>query len=204
MTQNESAHRFPGIHASLGIDLSKLGCIMAKVETIPVLDLIEAAGAGSEDDLVSTRGRRDDLWWIDGAVGERKAHVTLLYGLLRSGPVWREHVDTLLADVDLRVVPIDRVDVFDSPYPDEPYKCIVARIAMTPALELAHARLSYLPHVNTFPGYKAHVTLAYVKDEPSPLLWADTVAEAWVRALNGELTGRDLGVLGIDYGGDRK
>lgn len=199
----ESAHRFPDLHAALGIDLSKLGCIMATVEPIPVTALVDLAGAGTEADLVSTRGRRDDLWWIDGAVGEQKAHVTLLYGLLETGPVWRAHVDELLADVDLDAVTVDRVDVFDSPYPDEPYKCVVAKIALTPQLALAHARLSYLPHVNTFPDYTAHVTLAYVRDAPSDLPWAATVAEAWVRSLNDALRGAKLRVTGLDYGGNR-
>jgi len=197
----ESAHQFPAVHAALGIDLSELGCIMADVEPIEVTDYARDAGLDPDRDLYSLRGVDPSRWWIDGAVAERGAHITLLYGLMQPGPVWREHVDALLTDVDLSAVTVDHVGVFDSPYPDDPYKCIVAHLALTPELAKAHARLSYLPHVSTFPEYRAHVTLAYVKDQPSGVDWAGTTSEAWVRALQGALRDAPLRVTGIDYGG---
>ena len=196
----ESAHQFPEVHAALGIDLSKLGCIMADVDRIPVLDIMQTVHPHPAGDLYESA--HPDRFWIRGAVGEQGAHVTLLYGLLQPGPVWREHVDALLATVQLDTVRISHVDLFDSPYPDEAYKCVVAHLELTPPLSLAHARLSYLPHVNTFPGYRAHVTLAYVKDGPAlDVDWARTIPEVWVRTLNERLAGRELAVTGIDYGG---
>ncbi|MGI6878823.1 2'-5' RNA ligase family protein [Microbacterium sp. gxy059] len=197
----ESAHLFSDMHAALGIDLNELGCIMADVEPIEVTDYAADAGLDPDRDLYSLRGVDSSRWWIDGAVGEKGAHVTLLYGLLQPGPVWRGHVDRLLADVDLSTVTVDHVGMFDSPYPDDPYKCIVAHLKLTPELLKAHARLSYLPHVNTFPEYRAHVTLAYVKDQPSAVEWAQTTPEAWVRALQAPLRDAPLRVTGIDYGG---
>ena len=52
--------------------------------------------------------------------------------------------------------------VFPSPWEDEPYSCIVSELTLTPELRDAHARLSLLPHINTHPTYRPHVTLAYV------------------------------------------
>ncbi|MBW1639241.1 2'-5' RNA ligase family protein [Microbacterium resistens] len=198
---SESAHRFPAVHAALGVDLNELGCIMATVEPIEVTDYADDAGLDPDRDLYSLRGVDPSRWWIDGAVAEHGAHVTLLYGLLQPGPAWRAHVDELLADVDLSTVTVDHVSMFDSPYPGDPYRCIVAHLQLTPELRKAHARLSYLPHVNTFPEYRPHVTLAYVKDQPSGVDWARTTPEAWVRALNPALRGAPLPVTGIDYGG---
>lgn len=195
----ESAHQFPGVHYALGINLSKLGCIMADVEPIEVLDYAADAGLDPTRDLYVSP-KLAERHWINGAVAETGAHVTLLYGLMQPGPVWREHVDELLADVDLATVTVDHVGIFDSPYPDEPYKCIVAHLRITPELARAHARLSYLPHVDTFPEYRAHVTLAYVKDQPAGVDWARTTAEAWVRALQSALRDAPLPVTGIDYG----
>ena len=197
---SESAHRFPDVHAALGINLSDLGCIMAEVEHIEVTDYARDAGLDPTRDLYVSPNLAE-RFWINGAVAETGAHATLLYGLMQPGPVWREHVDALLADVDLGRVTVKHVGIFDSPYPDEPYKCIVAHLEITPELAKAHARLSYLPHINTFPGYQAHVTLAYVKDQPSGVDWAATTAEAWVRTLNAVLRDAPLRVTGIDYGG---
>lgn len=199
----ENAHRFRHLLEEHGITIDQLGCIMATVEPIPVLDYMLSALANPAADLYKS----SDLarFWIDGDVGARKAHVTILYGLLKPGPEIREHVDELLDDIDLASVEVDHVGMFDSPYPDEPYKCIVAHLRITPELALAHARLSYLPHINTFPEYRAHVTLAYVKDEPAiGTPWARTIPEAWVRALNQDLAGRRLRVTGIDYGGNKE
>ncbi|WP_119697013.1 2'-5' RNA ligase family protein [Microbacterium halotolerans] len=199
---SESIHRFAGVTGALGIEVSELGCIMADVEPIPVTRYLASALPNPWGDLYVSP-RREERFWIDGAVGETGAHVTLLYGLLQPGPVWREHVDVLLADVDLSTVTVDHVGVFDSPYEDERYKCIVAHLQLTPALRRAHTRLSYLPHVNTFPEYRAHVTLAYVKDEPAVgAVWGGlSIPELWAGYLDQDLAGRELRVSGINYGG---
>ena len=105
--------------------------------------------------------------------------------------MWAEHVDALLVDVNLQTVPVASVGAFDSPYPGDPYKCIVAHfdVASGPPLRKAHAWLLYLPQVNTFPEYRACVTFAYVEDEPASVDWVVTLPEEWVPTLNGALSG---------------
>lgn len=87
--------------------------------------------------------------------------MTLRYGLLPQ--VRRQHVDAVLAGAEIpAVLYVNDIEVFDSPYEDEPYDCIVARVA-APGLEELHQRLGFLPNLNTFPTYKPHVTLAYTR-----------------------------------------
>ena len=138
----------------LSISISDLGCIMLDVESpIPVADVLPEAWA--------YRSSNPDLKHVSGIQTEH--HVTLLFGLLPQ--VRRAHVDEVLAGWDGLDVAVktDQLDVFPSPLPDEPYSCIVAR-QTSPSREIAgaHARLSMLPHINTHPTFKAHVTLAYV------------------------------------------
>lgn len=174
----------------LGINVGQLGCIMLDVEapTPRIDDLIPESWAYRSDN--------PDLSHVDGIATEH--HVTLLYGLLPQ--VRREHVDEVLdgwtgCDVSVKT---DQLDVFASPVPDEPYSCIVAR-QLSPSREIrdAHARLSLLPHINTHPEFKAHVTLAYVHKERTK--------EA-VRELRGAFSARDLYVpilfrpIGLNYG----
>lgn len=194
----ESVHSFRNIHDELGIRISDLGCIMADTNTLPVTEIVDwyTAEGNSADDLYVSP-RVDERPWINGAVGERSAHVTLLYGLMQPGLVWKKHVDQLLADVQLDKVVIDKVDFFESPYQDDPYYCIVAKIKLTDELKLAHSRLSYLPHINTFPDFNAHVTLAYIKKD-------EETRDAWVTKLNHELFGTELFIQQINYGGEFK
>lgn len=179
-----SAHKFPAVYTDLGIDLSALGCVMLDLEPIPVSTVIPDDWTYTSPDPAK--------FWIKGAVGDHP-HATLLYGLLESAHAWRQHVDDLLAGVRLDAVTIDHVGVFPSPYSDEPYSCIVGHLDAEPgsALREAHDRLTFLPHVATFPGYKAHVTLAYVKPE---------YEASAVGALDEAFAGRRMAAAGINYG----
>lgn len=138
----------------LGINIGDLGCIMLDVQApTSIGDILPESW--------SYRSTNPDLRHVDGIQAEH--HVTLLFGLLSQ--VRREHVDEVLAGwtgLDV-AVKTDQLDVFASPRTDEPYSCIVARQS-SPSREIAdaHARLSLLPHINTHPAFKAHVTLAYV------------------------------------------
>mgnify|MGYP006207296391 CR=1 FL=1 len=155
-----SAHQFPDIYEEFGIDLSKLGCVMLPTET-PDTSFID------ESDLYVSPDPAK--FWIKGRAGDN-AHVTLRYGLLPQ--VRRKHVDRVLADLTLpSYIQGMRLEKFDSPYPDEPYECIVLRIYPENVMDRSEAdllmlnqNLAYLPNVNTFPGYKAHITLAYVQE----------------------------------------
>lgn len=173
------------VYANLGIDVSKLGCIMLDLDPIIVTDLVDQGKA----DLYSSV--HSDRYWISGAVAENKAHITLLYGLLSKGQTWKGLVDEVLTGWDWPQLTIQKVSAFPSMFDDEPYSCIIAEIKISPELLEGHQRLSLLPHINTFGEYKAHVTLAYVKQE----------AEAkWVKALNKNIKGT-LSPVKLNYGG---
>lgn len=148
----------------LGIDVGQLGCIMLDVAH-PERDGAPPLPIPVKELLPNTWGYTSSnpaLSHVNGIQTEH--HITLLYGLLPQ--VRRRHVDEVLdgwtgLDVSVKT---DTLDVFKSPIPDEPYACIVAR-QLSPSREIAeaHARLSLLPHINTHPQFKAHVTLAYVR-----------------------------------------
>lgn len=147
------AHDYPEIYEDLGIDLRTLGCVMLKTEQpdTPFID--------DEDLYVSPDPAK---FWIKGRVAG-DSHVTLRYGLLPS--VRQEHARRIMDDVNLpRELFVVNLEKFDSPYPDEPYECIVARVSDGDQyLHQANEALSLLPNMNTFSGYKPHVTLAYVR-----------------------------------------
>lgn len=143
---------------ALGINISALGCVMLNVEPVDLSMLPDEWGYTTRDPARK---------YISG-VQRGGQHITLLYGLLHNANTIREHVDEVLDGVTFEGLAVECLDVFDSPYPDEDYKCIVGRLhdkwGNEPGcLVDAHARLSMLPHIDTFPTYKPHVTLAYVK-----------------------------------------
>lgn len=156
-----SAHDYQEVYSDLGIDLNKLGCVMLGTETIDTSFI-------DDDDLYYTKN--PDLFWINGRA-EGNSHITLKYGLLNS--VRRKHVLKVIEGLPLpEYLTPDRIEKFDSPFPDEPYECIVLRVSTEhegrgggsgkKVMDL-HNALNYLPHINTFPDYKPHITLAYVK-----------------------------------------
>lgn len=162
-----SAHQYNDIYDEFGIDLRTLGCVMLGVEA-PDTSFIK------DEDLYHTNDPKK--FWIDGRV--QGSHVTLKYGLLPM--VKRKHVDRVLEGHPLPIMLNGYgIEMFPSPYPDEPYECIVSLIDTTPqwdeGLMALHNQLNYLPHINTFPDYKPHVTLAYVRkgwyDEQCNDLW---------------------------------
>jgi 2'-5' RNA ligase len=184
-----SANDFPHVYASLGIDVNKLGCIMADTEPIPISELVTKP----EPDLYHAANK--DHFWVRGAVGETGAHVTLLYGLLQHGTKIRSEVNEVLSGWSLDDVTIEKLGVFNSPYVDEPYKCIVAHLKLTPELLEGHARLELLPHINTFLKYRPHVTLAYVKEGTE---------KRWLRELGNGLIGKKLAITQLNYGTEHK
>lgn len=181
-----SAHQFKSVYEELGYDLAKLGCIM--------LDLEPLKFKANEDVLYYAKDK--SRFWIDGNVASKTPHVTLLYGLLRSGDELKKHVDTVLpADKLPKEVTIEKVDTFDSPYDDEPYYCVIAHLKITPELQEAHDRLTFLPHIDTFAGYKAHFSLCYIKKN-------DRARNAMVGALNAKYKGKTIKTKDLNYGGN--
>ena len=138
-----------------GITVSALGCVMLDVTGPPISRLLPTTWLYSS--------AHPDRRWISGAQDE--GHVTLLYGLLDNAHTIREDIDEVLDGWGPEAIETDHVGVFPSAFDDEPYSCVVAHLALTDSLRDAHARLSLLPHIDTHPDYKPHVTLAYVHRE---------------------------------------
>lgn len=196
MQSNEkqlSAHSFPDIYSDLGINLEKLGCVMLNIQPLklPWLEF---------DKWKFYKSSKKECFWIDGYVGD-KPHMTILYGLLEEAKNYKKHIDELLKDWEIDDVIVDRVGFFESPYPDDPYYCIVAHIKVTPKVLEGNQRLEMLPHINTFAGYKPHITIAYVEMD-------EKMRDKLIHALNMGLAGKSLKVVDspderIDLGGNK-
>jgi hypothetical protein len=173
-----SSRLFPQVYENLGIDTNKLGCIMLDVEPIEVSSVIDA------EDLY--RDPEDEF--AQGIISEGTPHVTLLYGLLSSGQAMRKHVTTVLDGWSLDSVQITGVTAFEG-NPD--FTPLVAEVS-TDGLDEANARLRLLPHIDTFPSYRPHITLAYLKPDGDVAGYVDT--------LNRRLALMQVPVLGLNYG----
>lgn len=163
------------------INVSELGCVMLDVAMPNLSEVIP--------DEWAYHSASPDHWWITGV--QTEGHVTLLYGLLPD-LVDRAAVDEVLDGWEPQPVSTNHLEVFRSPFEDEPYACIVARSLADQRLLDAHARLSLLPHINTYPEYKAHVTLAYVHADKE-----QKAVDAITHLLGGQLR---FDPKGLNYG----
>lgn len=175
------ADRQPNIHdhawlqEATGVDPNKLGAVMLPVQFPDgMLERGYDLGVLSPDDLHETSN--PDRFWIKGDVSE-EPHVTILYGLLTPAYEQGATINRLLSSwTRPAYLPITSFDAFPSPFPDEPYACIVARVADADgAIAAARGLLQYLPHVDTYPDYKMHATVAYVDAD---------AGEQWLEYLN--------------------
>lgn len=155
---NFKAHDYPRVYQDLGINLSKLGCVMLDVEPLSNMYSIELEGGS----CALYYAKNKERFWINGWVIGKHAHITLLYGLLNEAKNYETHIERVLSGWSLNEVEIDHVSFFDSPYDDEPYWAIVAHIKVTDKLLEGHERLCMLPHIKTFPGFRAHMTICYL------------------------------------------
>lgn len=165
----------------MGISIAGLGCVMFDVEPLPVADVVPADWA-----YVSSNPERH---WIKGL--EAGDHITLLYGLLSNANTIRAAVDEVLDGWEAGPLSLGSVGSFPSTFEDEPYACIVGHVKVTPELLDAHARLSLLPHIDTHPTYRPHLTLGYVRQEHE----TDAIA-----ALREQFAGVPLTPVGLNYG----
>jgi len=189
MEKQISAYQFISMYENLGYDIGRLGCIMLDIDPE---DLGKRVSEAIKPEEVYVD--EDPASYATGIVAG-EPHVTLLYGLLRSGPEMQKHILQVLnsGNVCPPTVQIDEVGYFDSPKADEPYYCIVAHLVITPELQECNERLKFLPHINTFPGYKAHMTLAYIKED-------ELVRDRVIEELNTMLRGRLLPTKGLNFG----
>lgn len=192
-----NSYQFKQVYEWLGINLSDLGCIMLDLEPLPTPKYFCQDGVTAYECGLSLYHTIDkSKFWINGYVGLKTAHITLLYGLMQSGLNFKQHVDAVLEGCTLNEVEIDHFGYFESPYPEEPYYCIVAHIKPTPELIEAHERLELLPHINTFAGYKPHSTIAYIIKNEEMRDW-------FIRDLNEAFAGKKMRVTGVNYGGKK-
>ena len=189
-----NSHQFESVYKSLGIDLDKLGCIMLDLEPLSNMWSIEAEGAG----ISLYYAKNKERFWINGWVADSSPHITLLYGLLENGYDIPKDVDKVLEGWEMEDIEIEDIGYFDSPYDDEDYYCIVAHIKMTPELLEGHQRLEFLPHINTFNGYKPHMTICYL-DKSQGEEYRDNM----IKEFKNLWVGKKLTITGINKG-DKK
>lgn len=175
-----AARDYPKLYDGTDVDPDELGCIMANLEPLKVLELVDDA----EDDLIE-KTKHD---W-SAVPAEDEPHVTLLYGLLENGNKWKKKVDTLLEDWSMKSVKITEVDYFDL----QDSIAIVAHIEKTDELVDGHERLTLLPHIQTFSEYQPHMTLAYIKRD-------NKLIDKWVEALGEAYNGKVIKYTGLNYG----
>lgn len=173
------------IYDKMGIQLDRLGCIMMDTEPLKISDVV------NEEDLYFRANK--ERFWIDGIVSEKAPHVTLLFGLMQSGNDYREYVDAVLEDWKLPRVEVDHIDFFGSPYEDEPYYCLIAKLVVTDQLKEANSRLRKLPHIDTYPDYTPHITLAYIKKD-------NELLDDLLYVLDDRFRGKKVKTIGLNYG----
>lgn len=157
-----NSNHYREMYAKMGINLDKLGCIMLDVDNDGNKVIGPIPKEFGDDVLYTTKN--PDRFWIKGFVAGETPHVTLLYGLIHPICI-KNDVVTVLHGWQCDQVKIDHVGFFDSPYADDPYYCIIAHVNIDDNLLEGHQRLSLLPHINTYPEYKAHITIAYIKKD---------------------------------------
>lgn len=174
------------IYNELGVQRDKSGCIMINVEPLEVGDML------AEGDLYYAKDK--DRYWINGIVSDKNCHVTLLFGLMESGNDWKRYVDALLEKVlPIDEVEIDHVSYFDSPYKEEPYFCLIAKLVVSDKLLEANGKLRKLPHIDDYPTFQPHLTLAYIKKDPK-------IRDELLYAMNNRFAGMKVKTAGLNYG----
>lgn len=155
-----------------GLDSSKLECVMLD---LPPFDIHEAFGPDLKEKHLFY-GDVPELKYAQGAVAEKSAHVTLLFGIHPSETYVDDVYAALGEDFEIPQILIRKVGYFPSRVEGQKYNCIVGEVVPTPQLREANRRLATLPHTDKFPMYKPHVTLAYIKEKAN--------LERWVSRLN--------------------
>lgn len=190
-----NAHKYKEIYEMLGINLSKLGCLMLDTEPIKI-EYYQIMQDGVTAYFPEYKAKNKDRFWIDGYVADKVPHVTLFYGFLNEAGSYKKHIDILLQDWKMEEIEIESIGYFDSPYEDEDYYCVVAHVKKTDELIEGNNRMQFLPHITTFIGYKPHITIAYIiKDE--------AIRDDFIKHLEKELVGEKLKVTGLNYGGNK-
>ena len=124
------------------------GCVMIE---IPVSNWDEITSIIDTDDIYE----KDD----DSTYGiQKNPHLTLLYGL--HDTVTPEMVKSVFnkftGDINIEV---DGIDIFEN----EEFDVVKFNVKPDDTLQYLHDELSKFPNSNSFPDYKPHITIGYVK-----------------------------------------
>ena len=98
-----------------------------------------------------------------------------------------------MKDTVINSVIIENIGYFESPYEDEKYYCIVGHVKKTKDIMEAHDKMTLLPNIQTFVGYKPHVTIAYI-------VYDSEIRDEFIVHLKKELVGKTLQAKGLNYG----
>jgi 2'-5' RNA ligase len=138
-------------------------------------------------------GKVPELQYAQGLVGQKQAHVTLLFGI-HPGPGYVRDVAEALDGWTPDPIKLERVTYFPSSIKGQDYNVIIASVVETTNLLEGRDRLTQLPHTDTYGAYRPHVTLAYINGKADKYEWIKNMS--WV------LDGREYPITEIDYGLD--
>jgi 2'-5' RNA ligase len=117
-------------------------------------------------------------WALGDGGRETEPHVTVKYGLHGTDP---EPVRKVVADHPPFKVALGKT----SHFPDSGDGDVVKADVTSPDLHRLHHKIAdALPHTDTHPGYKPHVTLAYVKKGLGPFFSGDNSLEGKTATVN--------------------
>jgi len=182
----------PNLPMPAGLDTPDLECVMLDVQPINLTQFYYNEKI-SPDDLFY--GDIPKLKYAQGAVCEDQAHVTLLFGIHPSETYFNDVMNALDGWTPEDVLVKD-VGFFPSNIEGQDYNVIVLNIVPTPNLLDARRRLTQLNYTDSFPTYKPHVTIAYIKGS------ADK--DAWISTLQGYFKNRVLVPTGVNLGLDEE
>lgn len=168
----------------LGLDPDDLGYVGLHVELPPVYKMV------IEPEWTYVSPKFDYVKGLDV-----DPHITLIYGLLFDAKKNQDLIDGVLEKwYQPNVVVFPEVEAFPGDDGHELYNAIVLTLGTNQfdleQLKEANDQLRRLPHVNGFPVYKPHITIAYVKRE---------FKETAVNRLR-EIEIRPFRTLDLDYG----
>lgn len=178
----------PNIPAPEGVGPADMECVMLDIAPLPVLKFMHE---GAEKELFY--GTTPELKYAQGAVGEKTAHATLLFGI-HPNPSYRRNVDAVLRGWEPKDLLITHVDTFPIRREDQEYYVLIGKVSPSHNLRVARARLETLDHTDPFPVYQPHVTLAYVLREFD--------IAPWIQKLNEQYANSYHQVTGLNYGDD--
>ncbi len=127
----------------------KLGCVMVEVS---VSNWNEITSTINKDDLYEVEGENYGI--------QNNPHLTLLYVLKAN--ITKEQIKEVLTktiDGDKIIIEIENIDTFEN----EDFDVVKFNVKKTEQLQRIFDALSELPNENTFPDYKPHITIAYVR-----------------------------------------